>query len=44
MAERVHAHLAAVFSETRVTVYWVYGFGGGVFDYPFADWRWPNDD
>ena len=30
------------FSETRVSVYWVYGFSGGAFDYPFADWRWPN--
>jgi len=25
-----------------VPTYWVWGPGGGVFDYPFADWRGPT--
>jgi len=26
----------------RVPTYWVWGPGGGAFDYPFADWRGPT--
>ena len=25
-----------------VPTYWVWGLGGGAFDYPFADWRGPD--
>ena len=30
------------YSVPAVPTYWVWGPGGGAFDYPFADWRGPD--